>query len=350
MSSRTYRSALETVMREALEESDSTAIIGQGVTDHKGTFGTTLGLHERYPGRVIETPLAEDSIAGICIGMALNGVYPINTHIRADFGLLVFNQLINLAAKYKYMFGGLFEVPLMMRMVVGRSWGQGAQHSQSLQSLLSHIPGLTVVMPATPQSILSSYRYAIEEHKGPIVMLEHRLLYELEFDDDETPPSHPIFGSRLDRVGSNVTVVATSIMVLEARRAADYLADFGISVEIIDLHSTSHYDKELILGSIRKTGKLLIADTSWAAYGVAAEINRLVAEEDPHLLSLPSVSVGMAPATCPTAKSLEDLFYPDVRMLVDEISKLHHGSHVHGNPLPDSQSMVDHYKHFKGPF
>lgn len=350
MSSRTYRSALQTVMAEALENSGETAIIGQGVTDHKGIFGTTLGLHERHPSRVIETPLAEDSIAGICIGMALNGVYPINTHIRADFGLLAFNQLINLAAKYKYMFGGLFEVPLMMRMVVGRSWGQGAQHSQSFQSLLSHIPGLTVVMPATPQSVLSSYRYAISEHKGPIIMLEHRLLYEIEFEDDESPPTHPIFGSRLDRIGSDVTVVATSIMVLEARRAADYLEVLGISVEIIDLHSTSHYDKELILGSIRKTGKLLIADTSWASYGVAAEINRVIAENNPGLLSLPSVSVGMAPAPCPTAKSLEDLYYPDVRVLVDEISKLHYRSDFHGVQLPDSQSMVDHYKHFKGPF
>ena len=114
MSSRTYRAALETAMTSALENSENTAIIGQGVTDHKGIFGTTLGLNDRFPGRVIETPLAEDSIAGICVGMALNGVYPINTHIRADFGLLTFNQLINLAAKYKYMFGGLFEVPLMM--------------------------------------------------------------------------------------------------------------------------------------------------------------------------------------------------------------------------------------------
>jgi len=350
MSSRTYRSALETVMVEAIENIPSTAIIGQGVTDHKGIFGTTLGLHDRYPGRVIETPLAEDSIAGICIGMALNGVYPINTHIRADFGLLAFNQLINLAAKYKYMFGGLFEVPLMMRMVVGRSWGQGAQHSQSLQSLLSHIPGLAVVMPATPQSVLASYRYAISEHKGPIVMLEHRLLYELEFDDDEASPSHPIFGSRLDRVGSDVTVVATSIMVLEARRAADYLADFGISVEIIDLHSTSHYDKEMILTSVEKTGKLLVADTSWTSYGVAAEINRVIAEKNPRLLSLPSVSVGMAPAPCPTAKSLEDLYYPDVRVLVDEVAKLHNGSDGHSVPLPDSESMVDFYKHFRGPF
>ncbi len=199
MSCKTYKEALAEAMTEAMEQSDHTLIIGQGVTDFKGLFGTTTGLGARYPSRVIETPLAEDSIAGICIGAALNGMYPINTHIRSDFGLLIFNQLINLAAKYRYMFGGLFEVPMMMRMVVGRSWGQGAQHSQSLQSLLAHIPGLVVVMPATPKSILSSYRYAREQHRGPVVMLEHRLMYELEFDDLGGESEIGIFGSVLDR-------------------------------------------------------------------------------------------------------------------------------------------------------
>ena len=350
MSSRTYRAALETAMTSALENSENTAIIGQGVMDHKGIFGTTLGLNNRFPGRVIETPLAEDSIAGICVGMALNGVYPINTHIRADFGLLTFNQLINLAAKYKYMFGGLFEVPLMMRMVIGRSWGQGAQHSQSIQSLLSHIPGLVVMMPATPQSVLASYKFAIEEHRGPVVMLEHRLLYELEFEDDEAAPSHPLFGSRLDREGTDITLVATSIMVLESRRAADYLAQFGISVEIIDLYSTSHFDREMIIRSVRKTGKLLIADTSWTAYGVAAEISRVIASDDPGMLTKPALSLGMAPATCPTAKSLEDLFYPDMRQIVERVLELVGPDAAGEIPLPDSGSMVDYYKHFRGPF
>lgn len=350
MSSRTYRAALEQAMEQAMEGSPNTAIIGQGVTDHKGIFGTTLDFHKRFPGRVHETPLAEDSVAGICIGMALNGVYPINTHIRADFGLLAFNQIINLAAKYKYMFGGLFEVPLLMRMVIGRSWGQGAQHSQSIQSLLSHIPGLVVIMPATPQSVLSSYQHAIESHRGPVVSLEHRLLYEIEFNDEESEPTHPLFGSRLDRSGADMTVVATSVMVLEARRAADYLSKYGISVEIIDLHSASHFDKDLIIESVRKTGRVLVADTSWAAYGVAAEIARVIAEYDLGLLKAPMKSIGMAPASCPTAKALEDMFYPDLRVFVSEVLSLLPKDVSEDVPLPEGGSMVDHYKHFKGPF
>lgn len=133
----TYRDGLSVAMRSALSDHNKTIIIGQGVTDFKGIFDTLTGLHKEYPGRVIETPLSEDAVTGICIGAALNGLYPINTHIRADFGLLAANQIINMAAKYKYMFGGHFSVPMMVRMVIGRSWGQGAQHSQSLQSLFA---------------------------------------------------------------------------------------------------------------------------------------------------------------------------------------------------------------------
>ena len=350
MSSNTYRAALASTMNEAMERFDHTMIIGQGVTDFKGLFGTTSGLAERFPTRVIETPLAEDSVAGICIGAALNGMYPINTHIRADFGLLIFNQLINLAAKYKYMFGGLFEVPLMMRMVIGRSWGQGAQHSQSPQSLLAHIPGLVVAMPATPQSILSSYRYAIEEHKGPVVMLEHRLMYELEFEDHQEAEDISIFGSRLDRGGDDVTVVASSVMLVEARRAASYLAEHGISVEIIDIHSVSHPDHDMIIKSVAKTGRLLVADTSWPQYGLAAEINRIINERDPGLLKAPARSLGMQPAPCPTAKALEDLYYPDVHDISKVILELMSEGTGHSMLLPPKQSMTDFYKHFRGPF
>jgi pyruvate dehydrogenase E1 component beta subunit len=350
--SQTYRGALFDAMNAALANHDHTVIIGQGVTDHKGIFGTTTGLAEQYGRhRVIETPLAEESIAGVCVGAALNGLYPINTHIRADFSLLAFNQLINLAAKYKYMFGGLFEVPMLVRLVIGRSWGQGAQHSQSLQSLFAHIPGLTVIMPSTPEMIARSYDWVIARHRGPVISLEHRLMYDLAFAEGAwgaqlgaTPLS-----SRIVRSGTDVTIVATSIMVLEAMRAADHLEEHGIDCEVIDLHCVSHPDKEMILDSVARTGRLLVADTSWAAYGVSAEMCRLVAETDPRLLSAPVVTLGMQPAPCPTAKALEDLYYPDLAQLTEAIVRLVRGS-TDGIPLPDHRSMTDFYKSFKGPF
>ena len=343
----TYREGLANAMSEAMEKSN-TVIIGQGVNDFKGIFGTVLGLAEKYPDRVIETPIAEDSVAGICLGMSLNGMYPINTHIRSDFGLLLFNQLINLAAKYKYMFGGLFEVPCLFRMVVGRSWGQGAQHSQSLQSLLAHIPGLVVIMPSSPDSVMDSYRYAISHHKGPVISLEHRLMYELSFDDEWESLSNP-FSSRIIQKGNDITVIATSAMVLEVKRASNYLKTYGINIEIIDLHSISHPDKDLILNSVKKTRRLIIADTSWPAYGVASEINRIVNENDPTILLSHTISLGMQEAPCPTAKSLEDIYYPDVHEIVKSVfASLNQKYDI--NSLPKKQSMTDFHKHFKGPF
>ena len=350
MSTETYRSALADAMSKAMREHDNTIIIGQGVTDFKGLFGTTSGLNELYPDRVIETPIAEDSIAGICIGLALNGMYPINTNIRADFGLLIFNQLINLAAKYRYMFGGLFEVPAMFRMIIGRSWGQGAQHSQSLQSLLAHIPGLTVVMPSSPAAIAATYDYAVSSHRGPVVMLEHRLMYELSFESSEdTFDCHP-FSSRIIREGKDVTIVATSIMTLEALRASQVLKKMDIDVEVIDLHCVSHPDMDMIFDSVKKTGNLIVADTSWTAFGVCAEINRVICERDPRALKKPSISIGMAPSPCPTAKALEDVFYPSLYEIVTNACELLDDKNEVKSLIPEKQSMTDFYKHFRGPF
>lgn len=350
----TYRDALLQTMRGALADNPNAILLGQGVDDHKGIFGSTIGLAETFgKDRVMDTPLAEEGLTGIAVGAALNGLYPIQTHIRADFALLAMNQIVNLAAKYRYMFGGRFEVPMMIRMIVGRSWGQGAQHSQSLQSLFAHVPGLVVIMPSTAESILSSYPWLMQHHRGPVLCLEHRLLYDIGFRVDASPGAErtPAVGSRKLRSGKDVTVVATSIMVLEALRAADHLSELGAAeVDLIDLHCVSHPDTDLILESVARTGRLLVADTSWQAFGVAAEMCRIVCERDPGLLKAPVKTLGMAPAPCPTAKSLEDLYYPNLRRLTDDILRLATNRDDHGVPLPDDASATDVYKRFKGPF
>ena len=349
-----YRDALHWTMREALRCNNSVIIMGQGVEDHKGIFGSTMGLAQEFGfDRVMDTPLAEEGITGIGIGAALNGLYPIQTHIRADFSLLAMNQIINLAAKYKYMFGGRFDVPMLIRMIVGRSWGQGAQHSQSLQSLFAHVPGLKVVMPSSSQTILDTYPKVIGEYRGPVISFEHRLMYDLNFHIDSESPNHggDPFGSYLARQGEDVTIVATSIMVLEAMRAAAHLHKVvGIQCEVIDLHCVSHPDWDLVMNSLEKTGRLVVADTSWREYGVCAEVCRVVAERNPGCLKKPVVSLAMQPAPCPTAKSLEDLFYPDLRQFVHVLATLVLGTEAHGVQLPDTQSMADVYKRFKGPF
>ncbi len=349
-----YADALREAMNAALAANPDALVLGQGADDFKGIFGSTTGLAQAYGGdRVRDMPLMEEGMTGMALGMALNGVYPILTHIRSDFVLLSANQIINLIAKYRYMFGGLYELPLMIRTVVGRSWGQGAQHSQSLQSLFAHIPGLTVVMPSSAQTVLDTYPYLVSRHRGPVITFEHRMLYNLDFEVERSEVAQVAdpLTSRLVRRGDHLTIVACSIMVLEARRAARWLQEHsGIEVEIIDLHCISHIDHALILESVRRTGRLLVLDTSWAAFGVTAEVCRIVAQTAPQALKAPVRALTMAPAPCPTAKSLEDLYYPNLANVVDAAAALVRGRPAHGEPLPAETTMSDIYKKFRGPF
>ena len=345
-----YAGALLETMDAALATHANVFIMGQGVDDFKGIFGSTTDLAVKHgASRVFDTPLMEEGMTGVAIGASLVGDYPITTHIRADFSFLAMNQIINLAAKYRYMFGGIMSCPMLIRIVVGRSWGQGAQHSQSPQATFAHYPGLTVVMPSTSQAILDMYPAIINRHPGPVVSIEHRLLYNLDFTVSASAKHVPLT-SYVAREGRDVTVVATSVMVVEALRAAQYVHDkAGVEAEIIDLNSISHPDWDLVAASVRKTGRLVIADTSWLEYGVAAEVCRQLVMRDPGLLRQPPSMLGMAPAPCPTAKSLEDLYYPSQHETVDAILTQVKGPQ-HGVDLPVERSMTEGFKRFRGPF
>ncbi len=351
MQSITYRQALHQSMRSALGKNSASFIFGLGVTDHTGIFGTTLGLEEEFGSeRVFNTPICEEAMTGFALGASLGGLYPIHIHIRNDFLPVAMNQLINCVAKYKYMYGGLFEVPMLIRAVIGRSWGQGGTHSQSLQALFSHIPGWTVIMPSTAKSVISSYDYVVNQYRAPVLSLEHRLLYDYSFAGDSLEETDPLT-SFLSREGDDVTIVAASIMVQEAERAADFVRkEEGIEVEIIDLHCVSRPDVERILSSVRKTGRLIVADTGWAAFGVCAEVARIVATSDPSILKRPVINLSMAQTTCPTTKALEKYFYPDFGDVVDAIYTLVSESADHGKPLPSEEYKATQYKEFKGPF
>tara|TARA_X000000950_G_C13899200_1_gene654240 strand:- start:1337 stop:3352 length:2016 start_codon:yes stop_codon:yes gene_type:complete len=348
-SSLSYRDALKKAMHHSMKLNQNSVAIGQGIDDPKKIFGTTDKILEKFGKiRSIDTPISEEGITGVCLGMSLNKIYPIQTHIRSDFLLLATNQIMNLIAKYQYMFGGLYTVPMLIRVVIGRSWGQGAQHSQSLQSLYSHIPGLKVIMPSSSQSVLDSYPKIVSSFSGPVISFEHRLLYDLQFKVTEKKTSFNPFSSILIRKGKDLTIVATSIMVLEAKRAADFVKEFyNIGCEIIDLHCTSDIDKLKILKSVKKTKKLLVADTSWANFGVCAEINRIINENCVNLLEKPVKSLSMKFTSCPTSKSLEDLFYPNQ---IDFVKKILELFDVEKKKLPSEKSMSDVYKKFRGPF
>lgn len=352
MSLITYREALAGSMRDALKTNPRSLVYGLCVTDHTGIFGTTLGLEKDFgPERVFDTPLSEDAMTGFAVGAGLGGLYPIHIHIRCDFMMLAMNQLVNSASKYKYMSGGSFEVPMLVRGVIGRSWGQGAQHSQSLQSLFAHIPGLTVIMPSSARRVKDSYAHAVNSYKSPVVSLEHRLLYDYVFEPDNEEPRKNPFTSYMMQKGSDVTIVATSIMVQEAQRAARFVKEIaGINVEIIDLNCLTHPDVGMILKSVNKTGRLIVADTGWSSYGVCAEVCRMVAASDPGSLKAPVELISMAKTPCPTTKALEKYFYPDMGDIAASIYRLCYGAKKHKHPLPSEEYKRKFYKEFKGPF
>lgn len=350
---KTYGAAIKLATCEILKDPKS-LLIGQGVDDFKGLWGTTTGLKELYPQRVFDTPLSEETVAGICLGSSLNGMYPINTHIRADFALLMFNQLINMGSKYSYMFGGLFKMPSIFRLVIGRSWGQGAQHSQSFQSMLGHIPGLRVFMPATFDDIINTYMYAFNELKCPTVIFEHRLLYDLKFKDGfigkDILSSYKKPETKIERAGKDVTIVATSVMVVEALRAAEYLSEFGVELEVINYNDITFPNIGLILESVIKTGRLIVSDTSWVNYGVGAEVIARVVDQSLEAFKAPPIRLGTAFTPCPTAKSLEDEFYSGFYEIIEAVKKLIGKNRGDNILLPDKSSTTAFYKNFKGPF
>lgn len=347
-----YREAIARSMKDALRTNPGTIVYGLCITDHTGIFGTTLGLKKEFgPVRVFDTPLSEDAMTGFAVGAALNGLYPIHVHMRCDFMMLAVNQLVNSAAKYKYMYGGRFKVPMLIRGVIGRSWGQGAQHSQSPQALFSHVPGLEVVMPSSASRVKQLYSHAVNRYKSPVISLEHRLLYDYLFADDNEKETKDPFTSYLVKKGSDVTIVATSIMVQESQRAADFVKKVaGINVEIIDLNCLTHPDEEMIIKSINKTGRLIVADTSWAPYGVCSDVCRIVASSDPSALKAPVELIAPAGCPCPTTKALERHFYPDMGDMAAAIYRLCSGNKKHSYPLPDEEYKKKFYKEFKGPF
>jgi len=285
-------------------------IIGLGAPDAAAIFGSTRGLAEKYgPKRVLDTPVAENAITGVAVGAALRGMRPVMTHIRLEFAMLSIDQIVNQAAKWHYMFGGQATVPLVIRMVVGRGWGQGPQHSQSLQSWFAHVPGLKVVMPATPHDAKGLLISAIEDN-NPVVFIEHRWLYSIHGPVPEGLYRVPLGQSSVLRPGKDVTVAATSYMALEAVRAAEELAREGIDIEIVDVRTLNPFDEGPVLESVRKTGRLIVADTGSRSVGFAAEVVARVTEQCLRDLREPPVRITLPDLPTPTTRALANYYYP----------------------------------------
>ncbi|NDW20654.1 alpha-ketoacid dehydrogenase subunit beta [Alteromonas hispanica] len=343
-----YYEAVNEGCEQAMQEDDSVFLMGLDVDDHKGIQGSTLGLVDKFgPERVFTTPLSEDAMTGVAIGAAMAGQRPIHVHIRMDFLMLCMNQLVNIAAKSHYMYGGTVQVPLVVRTIVGKSWGQGAQHSQGLHSMFAHIPGLKIVAPSNAYDAKGLMIQAVRDN-NPVIVMEHRLLYGTEAYVPKEPYSVEFGKSRVIKNGNDITIVAISSMVAEAIKAAELLAEQGMNAEIIDPVTISPLDSTTIEKSVKKTGRLLIVDNAWLNCGISAEISARVAESDIITQKVKIRRLGFAATTCPTTPSLENVFYPSPKSIAIAASLLCDPSNT-WEPT-EQQCELAYQKNFKGPF
>jgi pyruvate dehydrogenase E1 component beta subunit len=297
-------------------------VMGLGVSDPKSVFGTTLGLEQKYGSkRVIDMPTSENGMTGVAIGSSLVGMRPIMVHQRVEFAMLAMEQIVNQAAKWCYMFGGQMSVPLVIRLIIGRGWGQGPQHSQSLQAWFAHIPGLKVVMPVMPYDAKGMLIASVEDN-NPVIFIEHRWLHNIFGNVPKGIYHVPLGQARIARSGKDITIVAISYMVLEALRAAESLAQIGIEVEVVDVRSLRPLDSDLILESVRKTGRAIIADTSWVTGGFSGEIVSIIVEKAFTSLKSPPQRLGLADCPTPSSRALAKFYYPgaiDIIAMVGEV-------------------------------
>jgi pyruvate dehydrogenase E1 component beta subunit len=259
-------------------------------------------------------------MTGVCIGAALNGTKVLMIHQRIDFAMLAMDQIVNNAAKWHYMFNGQSSVPIVIRVIVGRGWGQGPQHSQNLQALFAHIPGLKVVTPTTAKDAKGMMIAALKD-KNPVIFIEHRWLHHIEDAVPERMYSSSLNKAQVLRKGSDITIVANSLMTIESIKAADALLEVGVSIEVIDLRSIKPIDLDTILKSVFKTKNLIVVDSAWKTGGVSAEIITLVLESNFDLLKRAPLRITSPDHAVPTSHYLANEYYQDAKQIAQQILK-----------------------------
>lgn len=325
-----YSLAINEALHQSMESDPSVFLIGQGVKSPWYVGNTAQDLLARFGDqRVIDTPVSENAVTGAAVGAALAGMRPVVVHPRMDFMYFAFDPIINEAANWFYMNGGRISVPLVIWGIINRGGEQAAQHSQSLHSIFSHVPGLKVVMPATPYDAKGLMAAAIRD-PNPVVFIDDRWLYGLEENVPEDLYEVEIGKAALRRKGSDVTIAAASFMANEALKAAQSLAQMQIEAEVIDLRTVKPIDTELLFKSVRKTGRLVIADGGWKTCGYAAEIAALAAENVFAYLKAPIRRVTLPDCPAPASVNLEKEFYRTCKDIVKAVKSIVKRKKVYG--------------------
>ncbi len=347
----TFVKAINEALVQAMEIDKSVICYGLGVDDPKGIFGTTLGLKEKFgEHRVFDMPTSENAMTGIAIGASLNGIRPVMSHQRLDFFLLAMDQLVNNAAKWHYMFGGQSFVPITIRLIIGRGWGQGPTHSQSLQAWFAHIPGLKVVMPTTPADAKGLLLSSIFDN-NPVIYIEHRWLHNLEGDVPDGDFRIPLGKAKKLRNGNDISIVSMSYMTIEALHAVEILEKQGISCDLVDLCSLKPIDLAMVFGSVRKTGRLLALDTGPGTASIAGEVIARVSMECFGNLKQAPQRLAIPDFPTPTSPSLTKVFYKraeDIVRVVGNMLRKNFQEGILGNLRNCSHDVPGAW--FKGPF
>jgi pyruvate dehydrogenase E1 component beta subunit len=304
-----YSLAINEALHQMMETDPTVFLIGQGVKSPWYVGDTAQGLLERFgTDRVIDTPVSENAMTGAAVGAALAGMRTVVVHPRMDFMFYAFDPIINEAANWYYMNGGKLSVPVVFWGIINRGGEQAAQHSQSLHGMFAHVPGLKVVMPATPYDAKGLMIAAIRE-PNPVVFIDDRWLYKLEEPVPEEIYEVEIGRGNVVKAGNDVTIVASSFMVQESIKASEILVKEGINIEIVDLRTVKPLDENLILASVRKTGRLVVVDGGWRTCGLAAEVSALVSERAFDALKAPVVRITLPDCPAPASATLEKAYY-----------------------------------------
>ena len=317
-----YAFAMNEAFHQTMEQDSSVFLMGQGVESPWYVGSTATGLLERFgEERVIDTPVSENAITGAAVGAAIAGMRAVVVHPRVDFMLFGLDPVINEAANWYYMNGGKASVPVVIWGCINRGGEQAAQHSQALQAMFAHIPGLKVVMPATPYDAKGLLVSAIKDD-NPVVFLDDRWLHSVEGSVPENMYEVPIGKAIVRRQGQDVTLVATSYMAHLAEKACEILSQDNIDVELIDLRTIKPLDEVCILDSVRKTGCLAVADGGWKSFGIAAEIQAMVFENAFDAMKAPPVRICLPDCPAPASRTLEKVYYPGVDDIVEKIKAI----------------------------
>ena len=344
--------SINEALSQSMIKNSKVLIMGLGVDDPKGIFGTTYKLKEKFgSSRVFDMPTAENSMTGVAIGASLSGFRPVITHQRVEFALLSMEQIINQAAKWNYMNAGQMSVPLVIRLIIGRGWGQGPQHSQSLDAIFAHIFGLKVISLSTPYNAKGLLISSIED-KNPVIVFEHRWLHDIQGVVPKKYYKIPLGKAKVVNKGTDITLVSSSYMVIECLRSAKILKSYSIDVEVVDIQSLRPLDIQTIMNSVKKTKKAIIVDSGGISFGISSEIMARLYEnfsnKDKSICQIQRI--GSPDNPIPSTRELAKYCYPNYLDIIKKIEKLLKKKFKNLEKYKDEKPSDQPNKDFMGPF